>query len=118
MSFPSQGYTPTTVPPFRNVTDVTALARTANQEWFASDIVPTPNDDFSSEIILQFSFTPRAIIEVTFDSGTTWLPLNNRFRAEADTLHSFLILARNSDLVNFRATVAGTINIARVIERI
>lgn len=116
MSFPAQGYIPTTVPIPILKDSVTNLVRIANQEWFASDILPTPPDDFGSVLILVFAFDKRAIIQVTLDSGATWQSLNNNLKVEAETFNSFEIQVLNIDQVNFRADTAGTLRFARVLE--
>lgn len=118
MSFPSQGYTPTTFTLPRLLATLTNVARTANQEWFASDFVPQVGDNLGSDIILIFAFDTRTIIEVTLDSGVTFFALNNNQKVEKDTLNSFAIPVLNTDLVNFRASSAGTIRTARVLENV
>lgn len=116
MSFPSQGYIPTTIPIPRLRDSVTNLARAADQEWFASDIIPTPPDDFGSDLILVFAYSVRAIIEVSYDSGANFVALNNNQKVEAETLNSFELPVLNVDQVTFRADSAGTIRFARVLE--
>jgi len=116
MSFPSQGYIPTTVPVPVLRDQVTNLARTANQEWFASDIVPTVASENSSIIEITFCFEKRVKVEVTLDGGTTFCKLNNDNNIEAETINTYQIPVLNGDLVNFRVNLAGTIRFARVTE--
>jgi len=116
MSFPSQGYIPTTVPIPKLVDSVVNQVLIADAEWFASDIVPTPPDDFGSELILVFCFDSRTEVEVTYDGGTNWHKLNNGLKMEAETLNSFNLPVMNIDQVNFRADTAGTLRFARVLE--
>jgi len=116
MSFPSQGYIPSTVPIPVLKQSVTALARNADEEWFASDIVPTPADNFASNIILVFCYSARTIMEVSIDGGTTWCNLNNNNKVEAESFNSIEIPVTNIDLVTFRADTAGTIRFARAFE--
>jgi len=116
MSFPSQGYIPSTVPIPILKDSVSALARNADQEWFASDIIPTPADNFASNIIFVFAYSVRAIIEVSLDSGTTWVNLNNNNKVEAESFNSFEVPVLNIDQVTIRADTAGTIRFARAFE--
>jgi len=118
MSFPSQGYTPTTIPAINVRDTVGSTVLTANQEWFASDFTPTPDDNFASETVIEFVFEKRAIIQVSFDSGATWYSLNNNNKVEAETLNSFEFPTINTDLINFRADTAGTLRFARILEKI
>jgi len=116
MSFPSQGYIPSTVPIPILKESVTALARNANEEWFASDIIPTPADNFGSNIIIVFAYSVRAIIEVSLDSGATFVSLNNNNKTEAESFNSFEFPVLNIDQVTFRADTAGTLRFARAFE--
>ncbi len=117
MSFPSQGYTPTTIPVTQLITQVTNLARSANQEWFASDIIPTPADNTASEIIIQYCFSDKTEVEITLDGGLTFCAINNAFEPERETINTFVFLALNTDMINFRAKEAGTIRFARIFEK-
>ena len=116
MSFPSQGYIPSTVPIPVLKDSVTNIVRLADQEWFASDIIPTPADNFASNIIIVFCYSVRAIIEVSLDSGATFCKLNNNNKTEAETLNSFEIPVLNIDQVTFRADTGGTLRFARAFE--
>jgi len=121
MSFPSQGYTPSfstvTQFPGKLITQVTNLVRTANQEWFASDIIPTPLTGEASEIIIQFCFSEKAKFEITLDGGLTFCGINNDFEPEDETINTFVFLALNTDMINFRADKSGTIRYARIFEK-
>lgn len=116
MSFPTQGYTPAPVVFGRLRDSIGSTVLTVNQEWFASDIIPSVDDDLSADLAIEFAFEKRAIIEVTLDSGVTFFRLNNNNKAEAETLNSFAFPALNTDLINFRADIAGTLRFARVLE--
>jgi len=116
MSFPSQGYIPTTVPVPVLRDQVSNLARTAFQEWFASDILPTVALGFASIVEITFCFEKRVVLEVTYDSGTTWFRLNNNNNIEAESINTFGFPVLNGDMINFRCSLAGTIRIARVTE--
>ncbi len=116
MSFPSQGYTPTTIPLGRVRVEVASTDLTSNQEWLASDIVPEVGDGLSSTVGIQFAFENRATIEVTLDGGTTWYKLNNNQKVEAETINYFEVLAVNTDQINFRTSTAGTLRFAVVTE--
>jgi hypothetical protein len=96
---------------------VNNLARLVNEEWFASDIIPTPNDDTGSDLIIQFAFDTKAVISISFDSGASWTEFNNGFAPEAETVNVFSVFGLNTDQINFRADKAGTILYARVFEK-
>lgn len=116
MSFPPQGYIPTTVPvPVLRAT-LSNLARIVNEEWFASDFAPNVATENSDIIEITFCYSARAIIEVSLDSGSTWCKLNNNQKIEAETINTYQIPVINGDLINFRADTAGTIRLARVTE--
>jgi len=121
MSFPSQGYTPSfatvTLFPGKLRTQVTNLVRTANQEWFASDIIPTPVLNEASEIIIQYCFSDKTEVEITLDGGLTFCVINNAFEPEDETINTFVFMALNTDMINFRAKEAGTIRFARIFEK-
>ena len=116
MSFPSQGYIPTTVPIPIIKDTIAALARAVNQEWFASDTTPTVPSENGGMLTIVFVFSKRAIIEVTYDSGVTWFKLMNGLKIEAETLNSFELPVISTDQINFRADTAGDVRIARVLE--
>lgn len=116
MSFPAQGYIPTTVPIPVLRDQVTNLSRTANQNWFASDIVPTVASENSSIIEITFCFEKRIKMEVSLDGGTTFCTLNNNLSIEAQTINTYQIPVLAGDLINFRCNLAGIIRYARVTE--
>lgn len=57
-----------------NITPATAKAQ--NVEWF-TDVTPDVQNDKSITLRLAVSTVESIIIEVTFNSGTTWVSLNN-----------------------------------------
>ena len=87
-----------------------AGSRTANQEWLASDIDFSADDqtpaNFEREIQVQLSSATASNVQITLDGGVTWLDINN-----GDTLvglATFTFLVDNATLLNFRQTT-GTI---------
>jgi len=118
MSFPSQGYIPSTVPIPILKSSISNVAVIVDEEWFASDIIPQVDPGFGSDLLFIFAFSKRANISVSYDSGANWFLLNNNNKIEAETLNSFEIPVLSTDLINFRSDTAGTIRIARVLERI
>ena len=117
MSFPSQGYVPTTPIEVVLKDSVINLARLADEEWFASDFVPTPADGRASEVIIQFCYSVKATFEISLDGGATWCALNNKFKPESETINQFIILGINTQAFNFRADSAGTLRYAYIFER-
>jgi hypothetical protein len=83
-------------------------AKAQNVEWFTSDIDPGIRSEKMMELTLQISLsiTP-VVVEITMDSGTTWSALNTGVAIPIGKLHSFSVLVKNDDLVNFRTPNAS-----------
>ena len=93
-------------------------AKTQNTEWLAADLIPAVDDGKATIYRVTMAFLVTApIVEVTYDSGTTWHQLNSGAAIPINRLFSFdLSGLNNGDLVNFRTPTSGgtTLNIFRV----
>jgi len=89
-------------------------AKAQNEEWFATDIIPTKSAKFRTTVSVDAAVT----IQVTLDSGTTWNTLNSNVALIADNLYIFDIGVRTNDKFNIRIPTAGgaTINVCRIDE--
>lgn len=93
-------------------------AKAQNAEWFASDIDVGVQNNKALQIFLQVSVSvTAAVIEITFDSGSTWAALNDGNAVTLGALNVFPVIAKEGDLINFRATNASgtTLDICYVI---
>ncbi len=54
------------------------VAKAADEEWFAEDIIPLlSNVNILGTIVVDFAFDVPSVIEYTLDSGANWIALNN-----------------------------------------
>lgn len=85
-----------------------------NAEWLANDLIPTKD----AKIRITLSLDAAVVIEVTVDSGTNWLGLNNNGALTVDGLFVFDVPVRIKDKFNIRIPTAGgaTINLCRIDE--
>lgn len=83
------------------------------------DFSPTSSDDTENraptppnimrEIQIQFFISDDAIVDVTVDAGTTWIPINN-----ADTVNGLVtltIFADSDTQLNLRHTATSTLSV-------
>ena len=91
-------------------------AKSANAEWFASDIVPGGNANRASLIRLSVCYTAAADVEYTRDSGSTWCKLNGGSDLAANSTYFFDMYGDKTDEFNFRSTSGVTLSEAIVIE--
>jgi len=96
-----------------SIGDATGV-KTQNEEWFATDLVPTKNSKFRTTISLNVSVK----IQVTLDSGTTWVTLNSDVALTANSLYVFDVAVRVKDNFNMRIPTAGgaTVELCRIDE--
>lgn len=90
-------------------------SKSANQEWFTSDV----SDDLvplnlSRQILIHLAINTASVVEYTLDSGTNWVAFNNKQQLDSNTGYEFSMRIRNGDLFNIRATGALTVIFARV----
>ncbi len=87
-----------------------ATAKAQDAEYFAADLVPDPRGDTSTWYISFAQLDDN--LEMTIDSGTTWVAVAGTVAAGTHT--AFTIRVRATDLVNFRAATATTVDYFRV----
>jgi len=96
----------------------TTGAKTQNTEFFGTDIVSTIEDGKATKYRLTMAFTVTPpVIEVTYDSGSNWIPINSGGAIPIGQLFQIDIPGiDNTDLINFRTPTTGgtTITIFRV----
>ncbi len=93
-----------------------ATNKTANTEFLAADISVGLRSDRSGKLRVTVSLVTPGVFQVTLDSGTTWVSLNNAVLLTANALHVFDVPIFSGDLVNFRTSVTSDVNIFRADE--
>ena len=97
----------------------TSGAKAQNAEWFTSDIA-TGSDQalYSSKYRIFVSINAAKIVEVTIDSGSTWMSVNGGVALVANACYIFDIPTRSGDTFNMRISESGgaTVNACRVDE--
>ena len=79
-------------------------AKAEDAEWGASDYTGLADTDKSEFCILQVAVTvTAAVIEITLDSGTTWVALNSGVAISVGQLYQFDIYIASGDTFNIRA---------------
>ena len=94
-------------------------AKAQNAEWFATDIATgSDQGSFSSKYRIFLSINAEKVVEVTLDSGTTWIKLNGAAALAANGAYVFDIPTRSGDTFNIRIpdSSGATVNICRVDE--
>lgn len=93
-------------------------AKAQNAEWFASDLVPAVLSDYASKYRIMVAVSLAVTLEVTLDSGTTWVLLNSAVAIGAEQLFIFDVPALTADNFNLRTPTVGgtTIRYCRVDE--
>ena len=101
------------------VADIDSLVRTANQEWFATDLSPFIDAPYTSVYIITFSLSADSEVQVSHNSGTDWTNIRTQSDSVTfvtDNLYTVPVPVRNGDDFNMRAVAAVTIDIARIDE--
>jgi len=92
-----------------------------NAEFLAADAVVL-QADVNNSVTVKFAIATieAVIIEVTFNSGTSWMSLNSGTELVAGALYEFYTECNNADLINIRTPTGGgcTILRCRVEERL
>jgi len=94
----------------RNIGDqiTTPIAKTADEEWFAADIVPLlSNTDILGTLVVDFAFSVSSVVEYTLDGGLNFIAFNNGEAVVGG--QSRFIDVTTGVLVNFRAKTGGTL---------
>jgi len=91
-------------------------AKAQNTEWFATDLTSTSTSSEAAKYRIAVSVSAAVVVEVTLDSGTTWMSLNANVALTADALYVFEVPIRNVDNFNMRTPTVGgaTIRICRI----
>jgi len=95
----------------------TTGAKAQNAEWFTSDIATGSDQvNYSSKYRILVSINAAKIVEVTLNSGTTWISLNGGSALVANAAYVFDIPTRSGDTFNMRISQSSgaTVNICRV----
>ena len=87
-------------------------AKAQNEEWLSTDLSPTKIAKFRMSVCLDTTVK----VEVTINSGTKFVTLNEDTALVADALYTFDIAVRLDDKFNIRIPTAGgaTIVICRL----
>ena len=90
----------------------TSGVKTQNTEWFASDIT---SDDVGKYRV-NISVDTAVVVEITKDSGATWITINSGSALSVDDESIFSIPIRSPDTFNIRIPTAGgaTVNHCRI----
>lgn len=89
----------------------TSGAKAIDEKWFSEDItVLTSNILKGSRLVLDFGFPETAIIEITRDGGSTWVPLNSNIEVIGD--QNRLIPIITGQVINFRTKSSVTLSYA------
>ena len=88
---------------------VSPIAKSANEEWFAADIIVlTSNANKGTTIVIDFSYSVSTVVQYTLDGGVTFVDFN-----QGQTItggQSRYLRVTSGVAVNFRATSPGTLN--------
>lgn len=91
-----------------------------NVEWFAADLSPETlsSEQEASKFRLAVAVDTHVYVEVTLDSGTTWLKLNGGNKLVINSLYVFDVPIRFGDTFNMRIpdSSGATIKVCRVSE--
>lgn len=97
----------------------TSGSKAQNVEWFASDLTSDASEQFAaSKFRITLAVSSSVPIQVTLDSGTTWVALNEGSSLVSDSLYMFDVGVRQADTFNMRTTDASgtTVRFCRVSE--
>jgi len=93
-------------------------AKAQNAEWAATDYTGLADTDRAEMCILQVAVSvTAAVIEVTFDSGSTWYALNSGVAIAIGQLFQFDIYITGGETFNIRASNASgtTVDDAKLV---
>lgn len=93
-------------------------AKAQNAEWAGTDYTGLAVTGKSELCILQVAVSvTAAVVEVTFDSGTTWSEINSGVALTIGQLYQFDLYITGADTFNIRATNASgtTVDTAKLV---
>ena len=98
--------------------DSTNGAKAQNAEWFSTDLTRAGGPQFASKYRISLAINAEKVVQITLDSGSTWLKLNNATALLADCAYVFDIAVRAADAFNIRIPDSGgaTVHYCRVDE--
>ena len=95
-------------------------SKAQNAEWFSSDLSPETlsSDQEASKFRISVAVSAAVDVQITLDSGTTWLKLNSGNTLVADSLYIFDVPTRFGDTFNMRTSTSGgcTVRVCRISE--
>ena len=95
-------------------------SKAQNAEWFAADLSPETlsSDQEASKFRISVAVSAAVDVQITLDSGTTWLKLNSGNTLVADSLYIFDVPTRFGDTFNMRTSTSGgcTVRVCRISE--
>jgi hypothetical protein len=95
-------------------------AKAQNVEWFSADLQEQQvSEQFgASKFRLTLAISSEVAVQVTLDSGTTWVYLNASDAIKADSLYMFDVGVRQGDNFNMRTDDSSgtTVRFCRVSE--
>ena len=96
-----------------NLEGSTSGAKAADAEWFAADLIVQED---AEHWVLQYSTSAAVIVQVTYDSGTSWNILTTI--TVADTVNIENLYVKKGDLVNLRTETVGgaTLDICNILK--
>lgn len=102
------------------VTGEASGTKAQNAEWFSSDLSPETlhSDQEASKFRISVALSAHVYIEVTLDSGSTWVKLNSGNKVVIDSLYVFDVPIRFGDTFNMRVpdSSGATIRVCRISE--
>lgn len=93
---------------------IDALVRTANQEWFGTDLEANEGLGQGEKWTMHLSINTTTLVQYTLDSGSTWISFNSGADLVANAGYEFTFIVDGADTINFRALLAVTVNHCRV----
>jgi hypothetical protein len=95
-------------------------AKSQNTEWFSSDLQEQAvNEQFgASKFRVTLAISSEVKVQLTLDSGTTWVYFNEDSALKADSIYVFDVPVRQGDTFNMRTndSAGTTVRFCRVSE--
>jgi len=89
-------------------------AKGQNVEWFATDLESEMTEQFAAaKFRITLAVSAAVSVQITLDSGTTWLALNEGSALVADAIYMFDVGVRQTDNFNMRTTDSSGCTIRR-----
>ena len=85
------------------IDQVNALVRSANEEWFATDLDTSALGAQGQKWTFHISINTTTLVQYTLDSGTTWIAFNAGADLVADAGYEFTFIV-DGDAIYVRCT--------------